>query len=202
MILEVREYVIAPGQRDAFAAFFRAEVIPRMEAAGMQVVGAFGSVTHENVFAYARTFASLEEREAQYRAFYGSEDWLGWLIDFAMGKEESFQVFLGDSETFDQPHSLAYSGVHAERFVLANAKGPITAVDADRILVADEDTGTELAFVPHVEVQVRDVPNGRGTGPAVEIALGDLEVGQRVLILGAQTAEGAVARQVVRRPPL
>ena len=65
MILEVRTYTLVPGEREDFVKYFEAEAIPRMRAVGMTVLGQFSSVTDPNVFAYARTFTSLEERESQ-----------------------------------------------------------------------------------------------------------------------------------------
>src|SRR4051812_16658349 len=77
MIMEFRTYTMVPGARAEFVEFFKTQAMPLMAAVGMNVVGQFSSVTDENVFAYARTFDSIEQREAQYKAYYESEDWLG-----------------------------------------------------------------------------------------------------------------------------
>jgi hypothetical protein len=197
MIMEFRTYTMLPGTRADFVAFFSNEAIPRMRAAGMTVLGQFSSVTDESVFAYARTFDSVEQREEQYRTFYESEDWLGWMIDTAMGKEESFVVFLGDSSPNPAPHRDLgpLSGVHAARFTLASRRGPVTALDREAITVDG------LAFALSAEVRVFHTPNGRGPGRALSIAVADLREGDEVLVLGAETGTGPVARQIVKRPP-
>jgi hypothetical protein len=199
MIMEFRTYTMRPGTRDEFVRYFESEAIPRMRAAGMTVVGQFSSVTDANTFAYARTFDSVEQREAQYKVFYESEDWLGWMIDTAMGKEESFVVFLGDSEE-PTPRGIAgLSGVHSDRFTLASSRGAVAALDSASITVDDEE-GASVTFGLPADVRVFYTPNGRGMTPAVPIETGDLQPGDRVLVLGAQTEAGPSARQIVKRP--
>ncbi|MDT5028757.1 MAG: hypothetical protein QOE61_5183 [Micromonosporaceae bacterium] len=224
MIMEFRTYTMRPGAREEFVRYFEAEAIPRMRAAGMTVVGQFSSVTDANVFAYARTFDSVEQREAQYNVFYESEDWLGWMIDTAMGKEESFLVFLGDSDGPTQPPAAGLSGVHSDRFTLASSRGVVAAVSGDNgkasasakdstsapqdgtpdrtqaTITVDDEDGTSVTFGLPADARVFHTPNGRGMTPAVPIAAGDLQPGDRVLVLGAQTEAGPSARQIVKRP--
>jgi NIPSNAP protein len=198
VIMEFRTYTMRPGAREAFVRYFETEAMPRMRAAGMTVLGQFSSVTDENVFAYARTFDSLDQREEQYAAFYESEDWLGWMIDTAMGQEESFVVFLGDSAG-EPPVREGLSGVHAARFTLASSRGPVVDV-GDGFLVVDGDDGTRTEFRLHPEVQLFFTPTGLGPGRAPRIAITDLRPGDQVLVLGAETPDGPLARQVVKRP--
>jgi hypothetical protein len=198
VIMEFRTYTMQPGARESFVRYFEAEAIPRMRAAGMTVLGQFSAVTDEHVFAYARTFDSLEQREEQYQAFYESEDWLGWMIDTAMGKEESFIVFLGDSQANPEARTSGLSGVHTDRFTLASARGLVAEAGAEMITV-DGDEGGSFAVQP--EVRVFFTPNGRGPGRAQVISMAELQVGDRVLVLGARTEAGAIARQIVKRPP-
>ncbi len=165
----------------------------------MMVVGQFSSVTDLTSFAYVRTFDSLEQREEQYRTFYESEDWLGWMIDVAIGKEESFEVFLGGSEPLTIPVTDVPSGVHAARFTLASSKGVIASVCADTLTVTQDD-GATVTYAVNPHVRLFFTPVGRGLTPAKPIALSDLAEGDRVLVLGAETEDGPQARQIVRRP--
>ncbi len=197
--MEFRTYRMLPGTRAEFVSYFESEAIPRMRQVGMQVIGQFSSVTDENVFAYARTFDNVEAREQQYKAFYQSEDWLGWMIDVAIGKEESFDVFLGDSEARPVPPGLALSGVHPARFELVSIVGSVGEVSEQVIAVIDSASQRET-FRPHPGVQVFATPNGRGMTPAEHGTLGEITTGDYVLVLGEQTEEGPVARQIVRRP--
>jgi hypothetical protein len=199
MIMEFRTYTMVPGARAEFVEFFKTQAMPLMAAVGMNVVGQFSSVTDENVFAYARTFDSIEQREAQYKAYYESEDWLGWMIDTAMGKEESFIVFLGDDEPRTDTPLSGMAGTHAARFTLASSRGTIAAVSADSITV-DGDDGVTVTYELIPEGAIWFTPNGRGLGRAQSITVADLAVGDVVLVLGASTDDGAIARQVVKRP--
>jgi hypothetical protein len=201
MIMEFRTYTMMPGTRKEFATFFENEVIPRMTAVGMNVVGQFSSVTHENEFAYARTFDSIEQRESQYQAYYESEDWLGWMIETAIGKEESFLVFLGDSDLDTQGHLPGMSGTHAAKFTLASSIGTVTAIDGETIAVAGDD-GTDITFALPADVRVYALRTGRGMETAPRAEAADLASGDRVLVLGAESPEGPVARQIVKRPSL
>jgi hypothetical protein len=200
MIIEFRTYTMRPGTRAEFAAFFEREAIPRMREVGMTVLGQFSSVSDENCFAYARTFDSIEQRERQYRLFYESEDWLGWMIDTAMGKEESFVVFLGDSKPQTGSSLGPLSGVHGDRFVLATGRGVVTSVSGGRLSLVDDDDGEQSFSVPPT-ARVFLTPNGRGMTAAVSGTTADISPGDRVLVLGERTADGQVARQIVRRPP-
>ena len=200
MIMEFRTYRMQPGTRAEFVAYFESEAIPRMREVGMNVVGQFSSINDENVFAYARTFDSIEQREQQYLAFYQSEDWLGWMIDVAIGKEESFEVFLGSSQGESSPPDLPLSGVHAARFELVSIVGTVTEMSAQLVAVVDGD-GRQKRFRPHPRAQVFACPHGRGMMPAEPATLGKVSAGDRVLVLGEQTADGPVARQIVHRPP-
>lgn len=200
MIMEVRTYRLQPGVRTEFVEFFRTQSIPRMQAAGMSVVGQFSSVSDPDVFAYVRTFSSVEQREEQYRRFYESEDWLGGMIDFAIGKEESFDVFLGDDESEPQTLPLSeLSGVHSARFTLASIKGHVVEVSEDSIVVGSGSDET-LRFAIHPGALLWWTPTGHGTDRATPIGIGDLSPGDHVLVLGAQSEAGPVARQIVKRP--
>jgi len=199
MIMEFRTYTMLPGTRADFVEFFKTNAMPLMEKVGMKVIGQFSSVTDENVFAYARTFDSIEQREEQYKAYYESEDWLGWMIDTAMGKEESFIVFLGDSEPRSGPPLTGMAGTHAARFTLASSRGPVTRLDPGSITVTGDD-GEIVTYALHPEAAIWSTPNGRGLTRAQPIGVADLAVGDSVLVLGATTDDGPVARQVVKRP--
>lgn len=197
MIVEVRTYQLKPGAREGFMRFFADDVLPRMAEVGMDVVGAFASLADPDVFTYIRRFPSLEVREAQYRAFYSSEDWLGWMIDRAAGSEERFEVFLGVDDPAAEVLGWAPSGTHAAPFTLATAVGVVTAVGTGRLTVAGEEGTVDFAVAEGA--QLFHAPTGRGMQAAVPIDLEELVVGATVAVLAEQAEGGAVAHQVVRR---
>jgi heme-degrading monooxygenase HmoA len=94
MLVEIRRYTIKPGRRDEFVRFFRAEVMPAMEAAGMRILGVYVGVEDSQTFFYLRGFDSADQRDRQLNAFYQGREWLGGMRDRALEMEESFHVEL------------------------------------------------------------------------------------------------------------
>ena len=92
MLLEIRRYTIAPGRRDEFVEFFDTEVLPAMEAVGMNVVGQFTSSEDDETFWYLRSFTDEAERESLSVAFYESSVWLEHLRDRALSLETGYDV--------------------------------------------------------------------------------------------------------------
>ena len=92
MLLEIRKYTIVAGRRDEFVEFFDSEVLPAMEAVGMNVVGQFTSSEDEETFWYLRSFADEAERETLSAAFYESPEWLEQLRDRALSMETDYEV--------------------------------------------------------------------------------------------------------------
>lgn len=75
-ILEIRTYRIADGMLDEFGRRVTA-VMPMLEPYGVHVVGHGPSLRDEEGQHYVlvRSFATLEERDAQEEAFYGGDEW-------------------------------------------------------------------------------------------------------------------------------
>lgn len=78
MIHEIRTYRLRPGTGEEFVRVMREESLPLLEKAGIAVVaGGLSRVAedgHEEAY-LIRSFASVEERDRQEEAFYGSEAW-------------------------------------------------------------------------------------------------------------------------------
>ena len=74
-VVELRQYKIVPGQRDAFATFFDREFVETQEAHGMRLVGQFRDLDDPNRFTWIRQFASVAERAPALTAFYGGPVW-------------------------------------------------------------------------------------------------------------------------------
>lgn len=178
--------------------FFQSEAQPRMEAVGMTVIGAFASLSDPVEFVYVRTFDSIEQREVQYQAFYGSEDWLGWMIDEAAGNEESFEAFLG----VDEPDAVSLadlpSGIHLARVNVSLATGVIVSCDREWLAVQTSSRITTFRLGP--AVLVSRTPTRRGMQPALEASIDELIAGCPVLVLADDTTGAEpLALQVVRR---
>lgn len=74
-VLEIRQYKIVPGKRDAFATLFDREFVETQEAHGMRLVGQFRDLDDPNRFTWLRQFESAEARAPALAAFYGGPVW-------------------------------------------------------------------------------------------------------------------------------
>ena len=77
-ILEIRTYRLRPGTREDFVRVLRDEAVPLLRQFGIRVVDCGPSLVGEDGAEEAyliRAFASLEERDTQEEAFYGSAAW-------------------------------------------------------------------------------------------------------------------------------
>lgn len=94
MLVEIRRYVIVPGRRDEFVAWFEETIVPAMEAAGMRIIGRYVSLDDPDVFFYLRRFADEAERDRLCAAFYESDQWLAEWRDHALALEVDARVEL------------------------------------------------------------------------------------------------------------
>jgi hypothetical protein len=74
-VIELRQYTLRPGTRDAFAALFDAELVEPQEAAGMRVLGQFRDLDRPDVFVWLRGFPDMEARRRALHAFYDGPVW-------------------------------------------------------------------------------------------------------------------------------
>jgi hypothetical protein len=73
--VELRQYTLHPGQRDALIRLFDRELVGPQEAAGMRVVGQFRDLDDPDRFVWLRGFPDLAARPAALSAFYGGPVW-------------------------------------------------------------------------------------------------------------------------------
>lgn len=74
-IIEIRSYNLKPGTRVDFHKLVVEHSLPMLERWKMDVV-AYGASPHdEDSYYLIRSFASLEDRQRQEDAFYGSDEW-------------------------------------------------------------------------------------------------------------------------------
>jgi ketosteroid isomerase-like protein len=74
-VLEIRSYNLKPGTRDAFHALFVREALPLLQRWRVNVVAYGPSIHDRDSYFLMRAFASVEERERNEDAFYGSDEW-------------------------------------------------------------------------------------------------------------------------------
>lgn len=87
---ELRQYVIKPGQMEAWLKLFHEEILPFQVGKGMLITGIWRGETDDSVFVWTRRFESEAQREMLYKAVYEDPLWknsisprVGELIDRA-----------------------------------------------------------------------------------------------------------------------
>jgi hypothetical protein len=74
-VLELRQYTLKPGQRDALIDLFEREFIEPQEAAGMTLVGQFRDRRRDDRFVWIRGFENMDSRHKALQTFYGGPVW-------------------------------------------------------------------------------------------------------------------------------
>lgn len=70
-VLELRQYLLKPGERDRLIALFDRHFIESQEALGMRVVGQFRVREQPDLFLWIRGFPDMPSRARSLEAFYG-----------------------------------------------------------------------------------------------------------------------------------
>ncbi|MET8772127.1 NIPSNAP family protein [Streptomyces sp. NPDC004658] len=74
-VVELRQYTLHPGQRDALIDLFDREFIESQEAAGATVLGQFRDLDDPDRFVWLRGFADMPRRAKALESFYGGPVW-------------------------------------------------------------------------------------------------------------------------------
>ena len=74
-VLELRQYRLHPGRREALIRLFEQRFVEPQEAVGARVVGPFRDLDDPVRFGWLRGFAGMDERRQALQAFYGGPVW-------------------------------------------------------------------------------------------------------------------------------
>jgi len=74
-LLELRQYTLRPGQRDALIDLFEREFVEPQEALGMTLFGQFRDLDAADRFVWLRGFVDMPARAAALAAFYDGPVW-------------------------------------------------------------------------------------------------------------------------------
>ena len=74
-VVELRQYTLKSGQRDALISLFDREFVEAQEAVGMTVLGQFRDQVCEDRFVWLRGFEDMASRHAALERFYGGPVW-------------------------------------------------------------------------------------------------------------------------------
>lgn len=74
-VVELRQYTLHKGRRDALIELFEREFVESQEACGMQLIGQFRDLDDADRFVWLRGFRSMPARAQALAAFYGGPVW-------------------------------------------------------------------------------------------------------------------------------
>lgn len=74
-VVELRQYTLHPGRRDALIDVFDNHLVESQEETGMKVIGQFRDLDRPDRFVWLRGFDDMESRRASLSAFYGGPIW-------------------------------------------------------------------------------------------------------------------------------
>jgi hypothetical protein len=74
-IVELRQYMLHPGQRDVLIDLFDREFVESQEALGMKVIGQFRDLDNPDRLVWLRGFGDMPSRAQALKDFYGGPVW-------------------------------------------------------------------------------------------------------------------------------
>jgi NIPSNAP len=74
-VIELRQYTLKPGQRDALIDVFDRYFVESQEAVGMTIVGQFRDTRRTDRFVWMRGFSDMTSRHRALERFYGGPVW-------------------------------------------------------------------------------------------------------------------------------
>jgi len=74
-VIELRQYTLRPGTRDAFTALFDAELAEPQEKAEITLLGQFRDLDRPDMFVWLRGFPDMEARRRALHCFYDGPVW-------------------------------------------------------------------------------------------------------------------------------
>ena len=94
--LEVRTYRLKAGQRAAFESVFLEQALPMLHRWKTDVVSYGPSLHDDDSYYLMRAYPSLEARERDQAAFYGSAEWLEGPKDAILSHIDSYVTVVLD----------------------------------------------------------------------------------------------------------
>lgn len=110
-VVELRQYTLRPGRRDALVELFEREFVAPQRALGMGLVGPFVDLDDPDRFIWWRAFADMPARAEALQAFYGGPVWAAWRDAANATMLDSDDVLLLRPLAGSAPLALAPTGV-------------------------------------------------------------------------------------------
>lgn len=74
-VVELRQYALQPGKRDALIDLFDRKFVEPQEAVGIKIIGQFRDLDDRNRFVWLRGFSDMPSRAQALQDFYGGPIW-------------------------------------------------------------------------------------------------------------------------------
>jgi hypothetical protein len=104
-VVELRQYTLHPGMRDALISLFEREFVTGQEAAGIRVGARFRDLDDPNRFVWLRWFPDMDVRPAALSAFYDGPVWRRFRDRANATMIDSDDVLLLRGEPFAAPNT-------------------------------------------------------------------------------------------------
>lgn len=131
-VVELRQYTLHPGKREALIDLFDREFVETQEAAGISVLGQFRDLARPDRFVWLRGFQDMPARAQALRAFYSGPVW-------ARFRDEANATMIDSDNVL-----LLHPAWHGAGFALKSRARPATG--------ARESPGLITATVYHLNV--------------------------------------------------
>ena len=80
-LVELRQYIAYPGQRDVLITLFEREFVESQEVVGIRMLGQFRDLNDPYRYTWLRGFDSMARRQQALSDFYGGPVWTRWSQD-------------------------------------------------------------------------------------------------------------------------
>lgn len=123
-VLDLRQYTLRPGQRDALIEIFDEAFVEGQEAEGMHICGQFRDLDDPDRFVWLRGFTDLEARAKALNGFYYGPVWK------ARGDEANATILDSDNALLLNPIELgpAFPGLDSPRPPIGASEIPAAVI--------------------------------------------------------------------------
>jgi quinol monooxygenase YgiN len=157
-IVELRQYTLHPGQRDALIDLFDRELVESQEAVGMAVIGQFRDLSDPDRFVWLRGFTDMPRRADALARFYGGPVWR------AHSREANATMIDSDDVLLLRPVT-ARTGFPASTGVRPSVGHPTPPPSRVLATLYYRDQPFDQAFMDFFDHQVRPVLAETGAEP-------------------------------------
>jgi hypothetical protein len=157
-VLELRQYTLVPGRRDALIGLFDEHFVESQDAVGGRVLGQFRDLDDPDRFVWVRAFADMDVRRRALEAFYGGPVW-------AAHRDAANATMVDSDDVLLLRPAATRAGFRTDGLV----RPPVGSDDVPRSLVhvtvVDVPAGAEARLVAWWSSEVEPAARAQGGRP-------------------------------------